>query len=505
MLPRVHQQVCDVYGRVDPSKPFNLQETPKNILILDPRGEFKTSISIGKMLQNWINFPEIAILRMSGVEDLVERAVRETKDHLLTNSILRELYREHVPWDDKKNGPRAPERFGTQGEITTPMRKVPRREPTISISTLASRKAGSHYEWMCGDDLVNEKNYQTRELLQQTIDDFDLARNLMNPGGVRELDGTPYDWSDLYGHITEKENERRQKGLAPLWKIHRRPIWTDDFEFATRNGFFIPQDYKPGDLILLHPERWGLKELAEIQADNPYFFNCQRLMNPMPVAADSFPMNELIRKTVKRDKYPDTGMLNIYMGWKFDFIDPEAEPAVGVVGGWDSKGRLFIIDLVMGIFKPSQLIDLMVNFWQKWPISRMVLADNKKERMLEPGLMSRLRQLRLSFPIDWVKFGGQEQNDDGMIAHTLALEPLLRENQLWFHADLPHLTNLYLQFSRFPKFKMRGIPFAISRLLYYRTMSSRTSADMALYGSELYSPALSWDREDMELGAGLTG
>lgn len=498
MLPRVHQQVCDIYGPPeDLSKPFEEQDEIHNYLILDPRGEFKTSISIGKSLQNWVNWPEIATLRMSGIETLVKRTIQEVRSQLLTNSTLRELYPDSVPWSDKKGeSGLAPSDFGTAYGLTHPMRKNPRREPTLTISTLESVKAGSHYEWLTGDDLVHEKNYQTRDLLQKTIDDWDLARNLLNPRGYRELLGTRYDWSDLYGRIKETN-----KGS---WRIHDRPIWTEDLAYAQANGFHVPETYLPGDLIHLHPERWTLRELLEIQNDNPYLFNCQRLNNPVPASADNFPMVELVKHTVTRDKYPDTGLMNVYMGWKFNFTDAEAEPAVGVVGGWDAKGRLFVIDLVMGRFKPSMLIDLMIQFWQKWPISRMVLADNKKERMLEPGLMSRLRQVKMSFPIDWVKFGGNDDTEDAAISGVLALEPLLRENQLWFHAELPHLTNLYLQFSRFPKFKLRGIPFAISRLMYYRTMSTSLSSS-AVYGTELVSPALSWNMEDQELGAGLTG
>src|SRR5580704_14055435 len=497
MLPRVHQQVCDVYGPVDPAKPFEAQDQIHNYLILDPRGEFKTSISIGKSLQNWVNFPEVATLRMSGIETLVKRTIQETRSQLLTNSTLPELYPESVPWSDKKGEQGlAPSDFGTAYGLTHPMRKNPRREPTLTISTLESVKAGSHYEWLCGDDLVHEKNYQTRDLLQKTVDDWDLARNLLNPNGYRELCGTRYDWSDLYGKIIETN-----KGQ---WRIHVRPIWTDDLRFALANGFHIPETYMPGDMLYLHPERWTLKELLEIQNDNPYLFNCQRLNNPIPATADNFPEPEMIRRTIKREKYPDTGLMNVVMGWKFDLIDPEAEPVVGVVGGWDGKGRLFVIDLVMGRFKPSQIIELMINFWQKWPIWRMVLADNRKERLLEAGLTSRLRMLKLSFPIDWVKFGGNDDTEDAVISYVLGLEPLLRENQLWFHAELPHLTNLYLQFSRFPKFKLRGIPHAISRLMYYRTLSSSLAMG-AVYGTELYSPALSWDREDESLGAGLCG
>lgn len=501
MLPRVHQQVCDIYGPSDPLKPFAEQDTIKNYLILDPRGEFKTSISIGKTLQNWVNFPNLTTLRMSGIETLVKRTIQEIKNQLLSNSILRELYPECVPWSDKKGEDGLPPSdFGTAYGLVHPKRTIVRREPTITISTLDSVKAGSHYEWVCGDDLVHEKNYQTRDLLQKTHDDWNLAHNLLNPDGVRELDGTRYDWSDLYGTTMEQN-----KGH---WRIHSRPIWTSDAEYAMNNGFAMEQTYThpiTGEvLFLLHPERWSFEKLFEIQNENPYLFNCQRLNNPIPASSDNFPMVELVKHTVKREKYPDTGLMNIFMGWKFDFIDPEAEPAVGVVGGWDARGRLFIIDLVMGRLKPSQIIDCMVQFWQKWPISKMVLADNKRERMLEAGLMSRLRQLKIHIPIDWVKFGGVEQSDDAMISQVLSLEPLLRENQFWFHADLPHLTNVYLQFSRFPKFKMRAIPYAVSRLMHYRTQT-QTLGNMAVYGAELYSSALSWNREDMELGAGLTG
>lgn len=498
LIERVHRPVCDIYGPPpDPSKPFEDQDTIHNYLILDPRGEFKTSISLAKSLQNWINFPEVATLRMSGKEPLVKLMVQEVKDQLLTNSTLRELYPEHVPWSEKKNEiGMAPSDWGTAYGITNPSRKRPRKEPTLSISTLESVKAGTHYEWVTGDDLVHEKNYQTRDLLLKTISDWDLSRNLLNPRAYRELLGTRYDWSDLYGHTIE-----RNKGQ---WRIHCRPIWTYDLRFALASGFYVPPDYQVGDLIFLHPERWTYKELLEIQADNPYLFNCQRLNDPMPVGSYNFPEQELIRHTIKREKYPDTGMMNLFLTWFFDLADPEAEAAVGVVGAWDSRGRLFIVDLARGAFKPSMLIDLTIGFWQKWPLSKVGFEDNRRQRMLEAGLLSRLKQLRMQIAIDWIKFGGNQQSEESEVYQVLSLEPLLRENQLWFHDELPHLGELYTQFKNFPKFRLRGIPIAISRLMAYRTQT-QTLGNMAVYGSELYSPALSWDRQDSELGAGLTG
>lgn len=495
LLPRVHQQVCDIYGTPDPSKPIEDQNEVKNYLILDPRGEFKTSISLGKTIQNWINFPEHATLRMAGKEPLVKAMVQEIKDQFLTNSTLRELYREHVPFSTKRGEEGlAPSDFGTAYGMSNPSRKKPRKEPTISISTLDSAKASTHYEWVTGDDLVHETNYQTRDLLNKTIDAWDHSRNLLNPRSYRELLGTRYDWSDLYGKIIETN-----KGQ---WRIHSRPIWTDDLKFAQKNGFYIHDGYKEGDILQLHPERWSLQELADIQSDNEYLFNCQRLNNPVPAVADNFPMVELIRKTVTRDKYPDTGYLSLFMTWTFDFANSEAEPAVGVVGGWDRKGRLFVVDLVMGRFKPSQLIDGIIQMWQKWPMQAVCFEDNKRQRMIEPGLMSRLRQTGLPVNVEWIKFAGSSQTDDDHIWRVLALEPMLRENQLWFHSELPHLTNLYLQFSRFPKFKLRGIPYAVSRLMHYRTQGG-PQAGLGMYGVDMTS--LQWDPADCELGAGLCG
>lgn len=498
MLPRVHQSVCDLYGPPpDPKKPLEEQDTIHNYLLLDPRGEFKTSISIGKTIQNWLNFPDIAMLRMCGKEELAANTIQEIKDHFLTNTDFRDLYPDAVPWSDKKDEEGfAPSKWGTVGKITHPHRTKPRREPTLSIGSLDSVKAGGHFEWITGDDLVHEKNYQTRELLQQTIIDWDLARNLLNPRGYRELDGTRYDWSDLYGHTIE-----RNKGA---WRIHCRPIWTDDLKFAKENGFFIPEEYKAGDMLYLHPERWTLQELLEIQADNPYLFNCQRLNNPVPVTSENFSMLALVKHTLTRDKYPDTGSMTLFIVCEFNFAEPEAEPAVVVAGGWDARGRLFLIDMVTGYLNPSSLIDTIIGMYMKWPISKVAFQDNKKQRMIEPGFMSRLKALKISCPIEWIKFGGNMQTDEAMINQVLALEPLLRENQLWFHSELPHLTNLYLQFSKFPKFKLRGIPFAVSRLLHYRTQSTSIS-NAAVYGAELYSPALTWDWDDPALGAGLIG
>lgn len=498
MVPRVHQPVCDVYPKYDPSKPLEEQDATHNFLILDPRGEFKTSISMGKTLQNYINFPEACTLRMSGKEETVEAMLKEGKDQLISNTTLRDLYPEHVPYSNKKGEEgEPPTKFGYVGSFTNPYRKRPRREPTVAVSTLDSVKASTHYEWITGDDLVHEKNYQTRELLEKTITDWNLARNLLNPRGFRELVGTRYDWSDLYGNILEKN-----KGE---WRTHVRPIWTDDLDYAKANGFFIPENYQSGDLIHLHPERWSLKELAEIQSDDPYLFNCQRLNNPMPTTGDNFPMVELIKHTVTRDKYPDTGSMNLFLVWWFNMTDLEEEPACGVVGGWDSRGRLFIVDLVMGRFKPSRLIELTIGFWQKWPLMKVAFEDSKRQRPIEAGLVMELRRHRMMMSIDWVKYqNGMGQTDEDLISKVLAIEPLLRADKFYLHSELPNLTSVYLQFSRFPKFKLRAIPAAISRLMHYR-IHANTGMDMAIYGSELYSPSLSWDTQDPELGAGIVG
>jgi hypothetical protein len=123
-----------------------------------------------------------------------------------------------------------------------------------------------------------------RAIFSKNDDDWDLARNLLNPGGVPRTLWAPA----TTGPICTGDDGTEQRAVAHAL----RPIWTGDIGYAARRTASASRTYvhPTGEVLVhLHPERWTLRELLEIQDDNPYLFNCQRLNNPVPASADNFP------------------------------------------------------------------------------------------------------------------------------------------------------------------------------------------------------------------------
>src|SRR5207245_3190129 len=75
------------------------------------------------------------------------------------------------------------------------------KEPTCSIASPDATVASTHYDILKFDDLVNETNSRTAESLGTVNQWFKLTNPLLEPYGYRDVIGTRYDFSDLYGEI----------------------------------------------------------------------------------------------------------------------------------------------------------------------------------------------------------------------------------------------------------------------------------------------------------------
>lgn len=87
--------------------------------------------------------------------------VDEVKQHFLLNGDFREMYPQWVPQKNISE-------FGQKGSFILPNRGQMRREPTLSITTLKSTRAGSHFDVTKFDDVVTEQNSRTAILNQET-------------------------------------------------------------------------------------------------------------------------------------------------------------------------------------------------------------------------------------------------------------------------------------------------------------------------------------------------
>src|SRR5262249_4213148 len=145
-------------------------------------------------------FPDVRILIASGVREHAMSMLGAVKAAFQYNEAIRFLFPELCP-DAKKV-----EDWGKLVAFVCPGRKDKKlREPTCSIASPDAAVASTHYEILKFDDLVNETNSRTAEGLKQVINWFKLTNPLLEPYGYRDVIGTRYDFSDLYGEILGDE------------------------------------------------------------------------------------------------------------------------------------------------------------------------------------------------------------------------------------------------------------------------------------------------------------
>lgn len=211
MEPHTHQELCDYTTSVLPNPPpvdhIEGFDPRKNLLLLlMPRGTFKSSVvTIGFTLQFILNEPNARILIDSETFSKSKAFLREIIDHLINNESYREIFKAihgMYPYTKKSEA-----KLWTDSEVILPCRNVAKKEPTISCAGIDVTKNGMHYDLIVADDLHSEKNVTNKEQIQQVIDHYKLAFSLLDPGKPMIIIGTRWDYSDLYQHIIDFENE----------------------------------------------------------------------------------------------------------------------------------------------------------------------------------------------------------------------------------------------------------------------------------------------------------
>lgn len=463
----VHGVVCRrFFIAKDRRVPFAAQHPKHNRLLLDPRGHFKTTLDIADAIQWVLNFPDVRILFMSGTQELATRMVLEAASHFQQNPRMRTLFPEFCGDD-----------LGNSEEFTIPCRSRVRREPTISMTTTGSVKAGSHFDIIKYDDVVHEHNVGTPKQLQQTSEEYDYTFPLLDPGGYRDVIGTRYSPDDLYGRILQQ----------PLGWV-----------FLVRRACKIDADGRPADPVLF-AERFTVELLREYQALNPWQFSCQYLNEPRVESLYPITQDALTAHTVPAAKVPRG---TAYAAWDLAFSQNSASDySACVVVRADRRGRLFVVDAVRGRWSPFDLVLRFYDMYLKWRPARIAIEKAAGSELLSPGLAAYGAEHGLTPTIDWVKPQGPKSS------RILALDPLLREERLWFAAEISEYNQLCAELTSVsPKSLPRHDDLADALALAARYRAA-VDADIPALAVPLggVAPHPLFDGDTNVLGAGLIG
>src|SRR6266700_803049 len=221
-VAETHQQVCDqfvqknfdgvyhsgynltdVQNAFDSQKRFDGEGRPtKEMILLDSRGFFKSTIDGVDCIQWMLNAPDIRIMIVTATKELARGFMKEIKNYLFyqphneesTSLDLHLLFPDYIL-------SKAPSENNTP--LLLRVRKHWQKDKSVAISSMESGQAGAHCDVLKRDDCTNEQNCTpgtpkpTLALLNSKIN---TTGNIPMPWGFIDNIGTRYRVDDWFGH-----------------------------------------------------------------------------------------------------------------------------------------------------------------------------------------------------------------------------------------------------------------------------------------------------------------
>src|ERR1035437_2573614 len=511
--PDPHQLLFDQYVQFRPGEGLvlsDLDQSTKKRMILWPRGIFKTSSIVVYIVQMILNYPNVRICFLTGGDTLAKRQLgrikrvfeKPTKRFsflfpefcLVSKEVKRKIFQEDpkgkiaqvvngekligkmvsvLAWED------VPAKMGNAHEFTVPCRTTDIfAEPTFAISTARSVKAGSHYEAIFIDDLVNENNYKSVKLLEKCFDDYISICPLLEPTGYINMTGTRYTFGDTYELIQDTAKKEERELGRTIWKFSIRDCWsmgcqncthTDvyhdynvnmleppcimpgcgciGFKARGNKGVLFPQTRTHDGRSMGHTLEFLEGERIRLGAE---FFANQYENKPIATGSQTFTETLIGRQTLHdMGKIPPYGVAETFAVGDLAYVGQEGRDYSVIFICRLFQGQIFIFDCVYGNWDSAAVAENTINVLLKHRPSIMYYERfNGWEAYNNVISAAALTKGVQKVPIQWEK-GSQAENAK-LIRIGLVKGPL-DQRRLWFYAGMPGYQILTNQLVKWPK------------------------------------------------------
>jgi predicted phage terminase large subunit-like protein len=413
----------------------------RNYFNMIPRAHLKTSvITFAHSIQWIINYPNIRICIDSHTDANVKGFLMEIKKHFTNNERFRHLFPEHVPTGKEINN------FGNQEFFDTKARTKWRKEHTVNILSIGSAAAGPHYDVIFHDDLVDKENVITPEQISKVkghMADCDplLERHQTEDGprkGWEFLTGTFYDFSDL--NYSTYEDQKAKPEESRIWSINVQsaaPNWPE--------GPF------------LWPERFNhtiLKAIEDDPTKGPGVLAAQYLMNPIPPNSGLVDSPDEIVFIPRSELNKLYAYLSLHVTVDLAGMEPSRDGAdndytVINLSGFGKDGKVYVLELLRGRFRPDEVITTLFSLWQKHPrIQDFKIEKDAHARVLGHFLRREMARRNVWLPIVELK----RDNRTSKQQRIKGLQAWLKNQTLKFASDLACKQAVIDEIMRFPKY-----------------------------------------------------
>ena len=313
-----HREMCDVaeyafsmFEKYYPTKTTPPEEVKNYFLNMTPRDSYKSTVFTECFTVKAITkYPNCRVLISSEVVGKAKAFSGAAQNHLEENLIYRSLYGDKFP--EKKD-----DETWSKGKWTVRDRTVVGlKEESVMTTGVGGSLPGMHYDIIVADDLVSDKNTQTREQIEKVIEHIALLQSLLQPWGILVIVGTRWHINDAYGDIIDTPEK------AEEFNIFIRGACTVDLDFSKR---MTSPEERAGLYFPTKLTKSFLKKKLKLQ--KRFIYNCQYFNEPISEEDQTFDWrkynlmseNDFERDVLFIDKKTGKAKGNFY--W-FYLVDP---------------------------------------------------------------------------------------------------------------------------------------------------------------------------------------
>lgn len=426
----------------------------KRRLLLAPRGWYKTSVNVIAHSVQWIlNYPDITMLLVHASQEMAEDILASIKMAFQANSVMRYYFPEFCPPASKD--------WGTQGKFNIPTRKIfISTAATMEVSGIETIRTGKHYHIIKYTDLVDEKNSVNKEQCEKIIHRYGMSRNLLISGNYWiDIEGTRYNFSDLYGRIVDTWLERDKANEPQEFQCFTMGCYKTDLKGE-------PEDFTPDELeseflldpkgkfISRFPEQFPTDILERIRLDpitGGDMFATQQLNNPVALSSEIFSKDDLRWKS-SEDIKKIPPMFHITT---VDFAHTKgrrSDYTAITTCMIDRMNRRYVVEIKIGKWSAEESIDQLFATVMKYRPVKVKVEKSAFWSGLQPSI-ARKMQLTGFFPDFFELTRPTDRSKTDRIEATL--QPWNAQKLLYFSSDIPEFVKNHLihEWTRFPKYR----------------------------------------------------
>jgi hypothetical protein len=315
---------------------------------------------------------------------------------------------------------------------------------------------GWHPDVLIIDDIHTNRNSRNYPMRLRITKSYKMARKILKPTGIELKIGTPYGVGDCF------HDEVLNSKPGSYDRVYKPALRLRNGDRLTANGF--PDE---DEVELLFPTILSYEFLQEEYSGDAAgyeVFMSQYMLDSYGAADIIFSEDEVLAAMIDETSLPLEG--DVFMAARFPCSSMQwttTTAAVSVLSG----GRLYVVDVLQGRFKPSDLAKVLHAMARKHGVHSVRVEDSPGARTLDAVIGNYSLTTGWPLRIEWLEFEKDSATRDSRIR---SIEAMIHSGRLKFSSGVKTrvLVNGLIQYGMIDE---TGLPDVVARLTEYLPVS----------------------------------